>query len=304
MRVNSPMPETVGRGLRALAVSAVAATYVLIVVGAVVRVTGSGLGCGDHWPLCNGYLIPIFDLPTLIEWSHRLAASLVSLLMLATVAVALWKYRSLAAVMRPLLVAGALLIWQIVLGAITVKLDLSPTVVALHLATALAYFAAMLTVAVATFRPVGLRFPTAGGHDRLGGLLLTTALAVYALVITGAFVAATGAKAVCAGWPLCNGSPFPATSLQVVHMFHRYMAGGVGLLVIVAVASVFRQRPARRDLRPAAGALLALMLTQIAVGAVNVLRVFPARVNGLHIALASAMWGASVVLAVLALQES
>src|SRR5260221_14035201 len=60
-----------------LAWTAAAATYLLIVLGAVVRITGSGLGCGDHWPLCNGHLFPpLDDIGTVIEWSHRLGAAL------------------------------------------------------------------------------------------------------------------------------------------------------------------------------------------------------------------------------------
>src|SRR3989442_14258359 len=64
-----------------LAWIAAACTYLLIVLGAVVRITGSGLGCGDHWPLCNGRLLPsLKDIPTVIEWSHRLVAAGVSVL--------------------------------------------------------------------------------------------------------------------------------------------------------------------------------------------------------------------------------
>src|SRR2546430_8528086 len=57
-----------------LAWAAAAATYLLIILGAIVRITGSGLGCGEHWPLCNGRLLPPLDLPTMIEYGHRLAA--------------------------------------------------------------------------------------------------------------------------------------------------------------------------------------------------------------------------------------
>src|SRR5262245_1658566 len=52
--------------------------YALIILGAIVRVTGSGLGCGDDWPLCNGRIIPEFhDIETAIEYAHRLAAATV-----------------------------------------------------------------------------------------------------------------------------------------------------------------------------------------------------------------------------------
>src|ERR687892_453480 len=60
---------------RRLAWAAAVATYALIVLGAWVRITGSGMGCGDDWPLCHGRLFPpLDDLGTLIEWTHRLGA--------------------------------------------------------------------------------------------------------------------------------------------------------------------------------------------------------------------------------------
>src|ERR1043166_3095930 len=58
-----------------LAWLAATCTYLLIILGAIVRITGSGLGCGEHWPLCNGRLLPPLDLPTLIEYGHRLPAA-------------------------------------------------------------------------------------------------------------------------------------------------------------------------------------------------------------------------------------
>jgi heme A synthase len=70
-----------------LAWVATACAYLLIVLGAVVRISGSGMGCGDHWPLCNGHLFPpLDDIRTVIEWSHRLVASLVSILVIGLVA--------------------------------------------------------------------------------------------------------------------------------------------------------------------------------------------------------------------------
>src|SRR5690348_9874079 len=63
-----------------LAWTAATFTYLLIILGAIVRITGSGLGCGEHWPLCNGKLLPPLDVPTMIEYGHRLAAAAVSVL--------------------------------------------------------------------------------------------------------------------------------------------------------------------------------------------------------------------------------
>src|SRR3982750_4149613 len=77
-----------------LAWSAAVSTYVLIVLGAVVRITGSGLGCGNHWPLCNGWLFPpLDDIGTVIEWSHRLVAALVTILVVTLAGYTVWLRR-------------------------------------------------------------------------------------------------------------------------------------------------------------------------------------------------------------------
>jgi heme A synthase len=82
------------RRVRILAWAAAAATYLLIVLGAVVRITGSGLGCGEDWPVCHGRLFPsLADTATFIEWNHRLAAAIVSTLVTALAAYTWWLRR-------------------------------------------------------------------------------------------------------------------------------------------------------------------------------------------------------------------
>src|SRR6266566_1386926 len=82
------------RRVRVLAWAAAACTYFLIVLGALVRVTGSGLGCGEHWPRCHGrWFPPLDDIGTLIEWNHRLFAGLVTVLVAAVAALAWWESR-------------------------------------------------------------------------------------------------------------------------------------------------------------------------------------------------------------------
>src|SRR3989440_9616230 len=136
--ISAPMTRRFTR----LAWTAAAGTYLLIILGAIVRITGSGLGCGEHWPLCNGRLLPPLDLPTLIEYGHRLAAAAVSVLVGALAAYAWWLRRETGIGKRETCpgraddVAHRLLSLQIAPGAVTIKLQLAPCTVILPLGTA------------------------------------------------------------------------------------------------------------------------------------------------------------------------
>src|SRR5881398_1875777 len=202
-----------------LAWLAATCTYLLIILGAIVRITGSGLGCGEHWPLCNGRLLPPLDLPTVIEYGHRLVALAVSVLVAALAAYAWWLRRETGIGKRETCpgvaayVALALLILQIALGAVTVKLSLPPWTVILHLGTAMLLLAALLVAA----RGMRVAPPSRAG---------VTALALgFVTVLLGALTANLGAASACLGFPLCNGEFIPAgNDLQHVHWMHRLLA--------------------------------------------------------------------------------
>ena len=246
-----------------LAWIAAACTYLLIVLGAVVRITGSGLGCGDHWPLCNGHLFPpLSDPPTVIEWSHRLVAALVSILVLA-LAVLDWRRAS---------IAGGLLVVQILLGAVTVKTGLTPVMVILHLATAMLLLAALIVAA----RP-GRRSP------------LPPAL-TFITVLFGGLTANLGAIASCGGFPLCNGQIIPhAGPLAAIHWTHRLLAYTlVGYLVWWAVRSRERR----------VWGLLAIVALQIAIAATMIELGFPGALQAAHAAVGAGVWAAVVIAAV------
>src|SRR6478672_11997081 len=118
------MTETQRRNpalLRRLAWTGAALACGLIVLGGVVRITGSGMGCGEHWPRCNGEWLPPLDLPTMIEIGHRWAAALVSVMVFALAAVAWRRHRREPALRTPATVAAGLLVVQVLLGAVTVK---------------------------------------------------------------------------------------------------------------------------------------------------------------------------------------
>lgn len=288
------------RALRILALLTASATYALIVLGAVVRITGSGMGCGDHWPLCNGKLIPpLDDLPTLIEWSHRLAAAGVGALVLALATVA-WAKRDELGVagrggtLRPAALAAALLVVQVLLGAVTVWLELPAPIVTVHLAAALGLLAVASTVAIRASQPIGPAPSPATARA------VAAALAMAAItLLLGGLTASTHAGLACRGFPLCGGRLWPSfqSGLAQIQWVHRLAAYGL-VLHLIGLAVRLRKRGespvSQRLARVATGAAL----LQIVVAAVMVSRPLPAEWRALHAAVGTAVWVALVWLGV------
>src|SRR2546423_8643559 len=128
--------------------------FLLIVIGSVVRTTGSGLACPE-WPLCHGRLIPPMEPHVLIEWFHRLVALLVSVMLVATAGWVLAVRATRARLGGLALAVVALLALQIVLGGLTVLKLLSPAIVSAHLGVALLLFAALLTLTLSAHAAAG-----------------------------------------------------------------------------------------------------------------------------------------------------
>jgi len=271
-----------------LARTAAIFTYLLIILGAIVRITGSGLGCGEHWPLCNGKLLPPLDLPTMIEYGHRLAAAAVSGLVTALAVCGWWlRHRPpppSTALHRPgvaAYVALMLLVLQVGLGAVTVKLSLPPWTVILHLGTAMLLLATLLVAA----RPATL---TPGSRPGLVGIVAV--VLGFATVLLGALTANLGAASACVGFPLCNGQVIPAgNELQVVHWVHRLLAYTLFGCVLWWAVSTKRR---------GAWYVVGLVTLQVAVAAAMVLLALPPPLQAVHVAVGTAVW-AGLVLAVL-----
>lgn len=143
------------RVFQIVAVAAAVAAYLTIVVGGDLTATGSGMACGASWPFCPGGVIPPnLNNPSVArEFTHRVVAFTTSLLVLATLLLAVFWYRQERRILFPAATTFLLLVAQVLLGMATVQSDLSPDVVTAHLALGTATFASALVLAVVAFMP-------------------------------------------------------------------------------------------------------------------------------------------------------
>ena len=286
------------RRFRTLTLVTAITTYVLVVIGGVVRVTGSGLGCLD-WPLCAD---PLQAEAAILEMLHRFVAGFVSVLVIL-VAIGAWKaYRQRRWIFRPALIGVGVLIAQILLGAITVWLKNAPYTVALHLGTALTLLACTTIVATAVRTeetPIG-----DWRNNRLLASSLASALFVFLLILVGAIVTGTNSALACLDWPLCQGQVLPDTTSPYVYIqfLHRLVALITSLVLLRTTIVAWRARERQHTAWVVAALILSLYVVQVTVGAGNVLLKLPLVLRGLHLALASAVWGWLVVLTVWAAQ--
>lgn len=295
---------------RWIVLAAALATYALVIVGGIVRITGSGLGCPD-WPLCQGHVIPQLQGATLIEFSHRATSTLVTVLVLATALFAWRRYRNEKWIFRPAILAVALLALQIALGGVTVLLELPPAIVGIHLGNALLLFACVITAAMFAWQPwtprTGERDPHDRGHlgDRLPMLALASTIGTFILILSGTVVTGTMAHYSCTTLPLCGDQLVPDGGiLPVIAVAHRYISAIIGLLILYTLIYAWRTRRHVPQLTAAFLIAAILFFVQVAVGAINVYLAFPVVTGVLHLASAAAVWASMVVFTILAYQTA
>lgn len=287
------------RAFRLFSLWTAAITFVLIVIGGVVRVTGSGDACPD-WPLCYGSVIPPLELRVWIEWTHRLTNTLVAPSILILAIWATLRYRAQTLIVRSTWQAAVLLVVQIVLGGLVVIFGLPAALVGIHLANALLIWSAILLVALNVFRPWAGVAPQP--NPRLRRLILLSAVCVYILLFSGTVVTGTQSNIACLGWPLCSDGLLPNNINQLVNITHRYIAALMGILLVYTLVQTVRASGNLPPLRLAVQWAIGLFFGQIVIGAVNVLTLFTPFWNALHLLMAAAVWGGMFVLVVIAWQ--
>jgi heme a synthase len=277
--------------------------FAQVVFGAIVRITGSGMGCGDHWPDCYGSFTPTHNQANLlVEISHRYGAAALSLAIIALVVVA-WLKRNEPAVsgrggvLRPSVLAILLVIVAALFGAVTVKMSLNPFVVVTHLAIAMSLLAVLVVVVV---RAGGFGAGTVPARYERTLRSSRAAIGVtFLALLFGALTANTaGAAVACQGFPWCrmiteSGNPL---YIQVTHRIIAFLL--LGHLIGIAIG--VRKRGETRVVRTAAWTALGIVILQVLVAAAMVEMHLPATLRSLHQALGTALWISVVTLTALA----
>jgi heme A synthase len=277
-------PDRALQRFRRLVGVAILATFLLTVVGTVVRVRDAGLGCGpagaglQGWPLCGGRLVPSGQVHTVLEYTHRFLAALVVVLLAAILWQALRRLRSERLLVLGAAVAILLVVGQAVLGGLTVEHGLDTVLVAAHLGMAMLLLGVLLVLLAATtsrrpIRPPALRPLLAVGATACALLL--------AAIVTGGVVAGTqghgapggkpdeGAHLACGEeFPTCNGSllPFGSGEMVDIQLVHRIAM----LLAVAAIAALALLLRRRRALGRLPIAIAAVLTVQVLLGAANV----------------------------------
>jgi heme A synthase len=282
--------------VKRLALVTLVATFLLIVVGGVVRVSDSGLGCGpagsgfNGWPFCNGDVVPGVDLNSVIEYAHRILAIAVGFMILALFAMAIRQKRLQVATGATLVLVAA----QGALGGATVEENLEESYVAAHLGLAMILLALLIYIVRETRQA---RVEPGGPR----GLAIVAGLFVLATIVAGGYMAGTqnygradyqlgdGAHHACGKeFPTCNGEfmPFGEARLVDIHLTHRAFMYLASALVLALVIVALRRRVATRYAWAAAG----LLLAQILVGALNVWLDEYELLILLHLTLGTLLW--------------
>ena len=316
------MGSVPSRGFRTPAYVAAALTFLLIIVGGIVRISDSGLGCGpegsgtEGWPLCGGRVVPLIDM--IIEYAHRILAAAVTLLIAGLVVTAWRRHRSDRTLVRTCIASLGLILFQAALGGATVEKGLEEELVAAHLGIAMLQIGILLYIA----RLASARADDADAGTRLLArrpsatravrtLAICAAVATLGTIVAGGYMSASQLHgtpqerasadphtACGTDFPSCGGSeflPFGRSRALDIHLTHRAFMYVTVVLVLALFVVVVRARrrldpESGRTLTAAASATVGVMALQVLLGALNVWLGEHAWLVIVHLAVGALMW--------------
>jgi heme a synthase len=267
------------------------ATFLLMAIGSATRVMNAGLACPD-WPLCYGTLVPTkqMNLQVFLEWFHRLDAALIGLMAIALAALSWWHRRSIPT-WTPWVASLALglIVFQGILGGLTVTQLLRFDIVTAHLGTALAFFATLLAMGTLL-----MPYKGTGTVGKLPWVSLMAAVLVYLQSLSGALVGSRWAVHQC----------LQVSQLCSVMNTHLVGVLPAAVAALIVVGLTWRTAALSSALRKLAQFVGGLLLLQIALGLATFrLHLQVELLTVSHQAIGAALLGTLICFTVLALRD-
>ena len=297
------MHELAHRRFERIAWTVLAYTVLVILFGAWVRITGSGAGCGEHWPSCHGELVPRTPtLATIIEFTHRVTSGLCLVSVLGLVWLARRRFPRGHAVRLGAAFAVLFTITEALVGAGLVRFGLvdkddsaaRAVVMAIHLVNTSLLTAALAYTAWRARMPVPAQPP-----PRRAALWLGTALVGLLIVGISGAVTALGdtlfpAQQLGIAGRIAEDHGAGAHFLQRLRVFHPFIAVGIGLYVLV-IANALSSPQTHAEVRRWGGLVILGVLVQVAAGVANILLSAPGWMQIVHLLLGTGLWIAVIV---------
>lgn len=266
----------------------------VLIGGALVTKTSSGMGCGRHWPLCEGQFIPSNITPELmIEFSHRLISGTIGLMVLI---LSFWAWKSLGHIRETkflAIIASLFMIIQSLVGAAAVLWGQNSFVLALHFGISLISFAALLLLTLLIFE-VDKKFDA---HKlmidkKMRFHIYGTTIYSYIVVYTGALVRHKHASLVCPTFPLCTKNRLIPTNFhEWVQMGHRFAATLIFIWIILATIRAIKHYKDQKVIYYGWIIALCLVILQATAGASIILTNLNLYVALLHSLFISILFG-------------
>lgn len=293
-----------------LAWAALGITLAVILWGAFVRATGSGAGCGSHWPTCNGEIIPRpKTLETIIELTHRLTSGVILVVVLVELVWAFVAFPKGHLVRKGASMSAFLMVTEALIGAALVLFELvahdksvaRAAWMSLHLVNTFFLVAALTVTAFWSRGEAKLRIQ---GARSVEGIVILGGIGTLVVGVSGAitalgdtlFTAPTLARGIAD-----DLSP-AAHFLQQLRVLHPIAAVLVAVFLLYARGAIVRRRPSP-DARRASIALAALIVTQLGLGFLNLALLAPVWMQMIHLLVADLIWVTFVLLSAAALSE-
>ena len=222
----------------------------ILLGGALVTKTDSGMGCGRTWPLCNGQLIPDeITIELVIEFAHRIVSGVVGLMV---VILSVWSWRSIGHIRETKFLSATsflFLLFQGLVGAAAVIWGQSDFVLAIHFGISLISFSTVFLLTLLIFE-VDKKFEAEKLvlDTRMRRQIIGVTIYSFIVVYTGALVRHVNASLVCRDWPLCINNQFalPTNLYEWVQMGHRTAAGiifiWIGYIMYLAIKHYQHQK--------------------------------------------------------------